>query len=402
MRLLHLGWPHLPLRIERQRSAIDNALIVLGGQPWDPDTVLDCSPQARRLGVRRGQPLGEAHKLVPDAAFLAPDRSAYRATFEAALDALSAFTPALEGESDPDAATFGEALLGVEGLERLWGDESVLLERILDAVAPIVPGAARAGYGNTRFGARVAAIVGRSVPRGDASVEAARLAPLPIRLLTGDDELQGRFRLFGLKRIGEFAALDRSAVLARFGTPGGDAHDLANGRDGRPVVPRRPVERIRAEAELDPPVDSTEPLRFVLHHVAGALCEQLSARGAGAARAIVTLEIERRPPLVIEQRFPEPVALPDLLERLLLARLETTHPDAPVTRLSLELDGTAPAAGQQLGLFTPQSAQAARLEWQIAGLAIRFGTERVYRARLRDPEAWLAEDRFELLPQGGP
>jgi hypothetical protein len=116
----------------------------------------------------------------------------------------------------------------------------------------------------------------------------------------------------------------------------------------------------------------------------------------------VTLELERRPPLTIEQRFPEPVALPDLLERLLLARLETTPPDAPVTRLSLELDGTAPAAGQQLGLFTPQSAQASRLEWQIAGLAIRFGAERIYRARLRDPEARLAEDRFELLPQGGP
>jgi protein ImuB len=402
MRLLHLGWPHLPLRIERSRGAIAGEFVVLGGQPWDADTVLDCSPQARRLGVRRGQPLGEAHKLVPEALFLPADRLLYRAKFEAALDALSAFTPALEGESDPDAATFGEALLGVEGLQRLWGDEQVLLERIGHALAPILSEPPRMGYGNTRFGARVAAIVGGSVPPGDASVERAWLAPLPIRLLTADEELQGRFRLFGLARIGDFAALERSAVLARFGRAGGDAHDLANGRDGRPVVPRRPVERIRADAELDPPVDSTEPLRFVLHHVAGALCEQLSARGAGAARAIVTLELERRPPLTIEQNFPEPVALPDLLERLLLARLETTPPDAPVTRLSLELDGTAPAAGQQLGLFTPQSAQAARLEWQIAGLAIRFGAERIYRARLRDPEARLAEDRFELLPQGGP
>jgi hypothetical protein len=401
MRFLHLGWPHLPLRIERSRRPVESELVVLGGQPWDPGMVLDCSPSARRLGVRRGQPLGEAHKLVPDALFLPADRASYRSAFEAALDALSAFTPALEGESDPDAERYGEALLGVEGLERLWGTEEVLLERIADALSAILPGAPRVGYGNTRFGARVAAIVGRSIARGDAAVEAAWLAPLPIGLLVQDDELQARFRLFGLTRIGQFARLERSAVLARFGPPGGDAHDLANGRDGRPLVPRRPVERIRAEAELDPPVETTEPLRFVLHHVAGTLCEQLSARGAGAARAVMTLELERRAPLSIEQRFPEPIALPELLERLLLARLEAIPLPAPVTRLSLELDGTAPAAGQQLGLFSPQTAQAARLEWQLVTLAIRFGADRLYRARLRDPEARLAEDRFDLLPQGG-
>jgi protein ImuB len=373
---------------------------VLGGEPWDPGAVLDCSPSAQRLGVRRGQPLGEAHKLASEALFLRADRPAYRAALEEALEALSALTPALEGEDDPDAETFGEILLGVEGLERLWGDERTLLDRACATVASILPGAPRAAFGNTRFGARVAALQDRSIPPGDAATEAAYLAPLPIRLLTGDDELQARFRLFGLTRIGDFAALERSAILARFGRVGGDAHDLANGRDGRPLVPRTPIERLRADAELDPPVDTTEPLRFVLRHLAGALCEQLAARGAGAARAIVVLELERRESLRIEQQFPEPVAIPELLERLLVARLETSPPSGPVTRLSLDLDGTAPASGQQLGLFTPQSAQAARLEWQLASLAIRFGPRRLYRARLRDPEARLAHDRFELLPQG--
>jgi hypothetical protein len=100
----------------------------------------------------------------------------------------------------------------------------------------------------------------------------------------------------------------------------------------------------------------------------------------------------------LEQPLPEPSAAAELLERLLLARLTANLPAAPVSRLCLELDRAAPAAGQQLGLFTPQLAHAARLDWQLAGLALRFGADRVWQARILDPEASLAERRFEWRP----
>jgi hypothetical protein len=386
---------------------------VLGGQPWEPGTVLDCSPGARQLGVRPGQPLGAAHKLCPEAVFLPADRDAYVTAMEAALEALSAFTPSIEATTSPDADDFGRVLLGIEGLERLWGEERVLVERVAAAVASLLPGPPRAGIGSTRFGAAVAATVGGETLADDLSlgripvgasassdVEAAWLAPLPIRLLTRDAELRGRFRLFGLTRIGDLAGLPRSSVLARFGALGGELHDLARGLDGRPLRPRRPVERLRADAELDPPVETLDPLRFVLHHLCGALCEQLAARGAGAARAMLWLELEGAPPIELEQTLPEPVAVPDLIERLLMARLEAQPPSAPAVRLGLELAGTAPAAGQQLGLFTPQSAQQARLEWQLASLAVRFGPDRLWWTGLGDPDALLPEERVTWRPAG--
>lgn len=401
MRLLYLGWPHLPFRIESERASVTALpeLVVIGGQPWEQGVVLDCSPAAVSLGVGRGQPLGSAHRLVPEARFLPADRATYLCRLEAALDALAAFTPALEAESDPDAAGFGRVLLGIEGLHRLWGDEPALVAQVLERVRPLLPGTPRVGIGNTRFGAQVAAAVGRGViPVGDAVAEAAFLAALPIRLLPADDDARERLRLFGLARIGEFAALSRSAVLARFGQHGGMLHDLARGQDGRRLHPRRPVERLRAEAELEPPVEEIEPLRFVLRHLCGALCEQLAARGAGAAHATLELELERAPPLRLEQPLPEPAAAADLLERLLLARLTAAPPGAAVTRLALELRDAAPAAGQQLGLFAPQLARAARLDWQLAGLAVRFGADRLLRARILDPEAALPEARVEWRP----
>jgi len=429
MRILYLDWPHLPLRLEAARRPPEPPLpdlVVLGGQPWEPGSVLDCSPAARALGVRREQPLGSAHNLVPEACFLPADPEAYRSTFEEALEALARFTPSLEGETDPSQRAFGQTLLGIEGLARLWGDESTLAARVMGSVASILPGEPRAGIGNTRFGAQVAAVVGGTrrqgaaggsrppvaidgtrlevIPAGDAQAEAAYLAPLSIRLLPAEPEMLDRLRLFGLTRIGEFAALPRSAVLARFGQPGGDIHDLARGLDGRPLRPRRPIERLRAEAELEPPVDGLEPLRFVLHHLCGTLCEQLSARGAGASRASLVLSLEGAPvdasQLRYDQALPEPAAAPELLERLLMARLEAEPPSAAVERLALELHGAAPAAGQQLGLFTPQLGRQARLDWQLTGLAIRFGAGRILQARLLDPEAALAQDRSTWRPAG--
>jgi protein ImuB len=406
MRLLFLDWPHLALRLALARDPEPHEAVVLGGRPWDPGSVVDHSPAAGALGVRRGQPLGVAHSLVPEAAFLPFDAAALRGPVEAALEVLNGLAPAVEGEADPASPAFGRILIGIEGLARLWGDEASLVGRARDLVGAHIPWAPRMGIGNTRFGAEVAARTRRgAIPAGGRSEEAAFLAPLPLALLPADAPTLERFRILGLTRIGELAALDRSAVIARFGTAGGDLHDLAQGRDGRPLRPRRPVQRLSAEVELDPPVETLEPLRFVLHHLCGTLCEQLAARGAGAARAVLTLSLEGAgqgraapEPSRYEQALPEPAAAPDLLERLLMARLEVAPPGGAVERLALELDGAAPEAGRQLTLFEPQLARAGRLEWQLRSLAIRFGADRILRATLGDHDALVAERRFDWAP----
>ncbi len=402
MRLLYLDWPHLPLRLALGRDLDTDEVVVLGGRPWDAGHVLDRSPAAGALGVRRGQPLGTAHSLVPEATFLPLDVAALADPFEKALEALSALAPAVEGEVDPVHPAFGRVYIGIEGLTRLWGDEPALVERAVALVTPLLPGSPRTGIGHTRFGAGVAARIGAGgIPAGGRREEAAFLSPLPLTLLPADSATQERLRVLGLTTMGELAALDHSAVVARFGALGAELHDLVRGMDRRPLRPRRPLERLAADVELEPPADELEPLRFVLHHLCGTLCEQLTARGAGAARALLTLTLdlpgEAAQPRTLEYRqaLPEPSAAAELLERLLLARLEASPPSAPVERLALELDGTAPEAGQQLTLFSRQGAHAARLQWQLASLAIRFGEDRILRAVTADTEALLPERRFD-------
>ena len=127
----------------------------------------------------RGQPLGSAHALAPEAVFLDAHPDRYREALEAALEALLAVTPAVEGPVEPTDAAFGRILLGIEGLERLWGDEAAIARRALTTVGAILPGIPRAGVGNTRFGSSVAAAMEASIPVGDAHVERRGWRPSP-------------------------------------------------------------------------------------------------------------------------------------------------------------------------------------------------------------------------------
>jgi len=419
MRLLHLAWPHLALRLARRRDpAIPTAgPLVLGGRPWDDGVVLDASPEAAALGVRRGIPLGQAHRLAPEAVFLPPDPGADAAAVEAALDALAALSPGIAGSTDPADRAFGSLEVQVDGLEALWGPEPDLVGKARAALAPILPGTPRAGIAGTRFAAALAAATGPGpsavpavlVPPGD---DAAFLAPFPASALSRDPEVRGRLARFGLVTIGAVAALPRSALVARFGTDEGSRlHDRSNGRETDPFRPRRAPERLALALALEEPVADLEALRFVLRRLATALGAQLDARGeaSGRARLVATLDptfAPGRPPLpgadlptaVVVQRLPEPTADPEAIERLLRERLEREPPALPVARLELELLDVAPAAGQQLALFNPQANAAARLGWQLARIAVRFGEGSVGRVTLADPEAPLPETRWTWHP----
>ncbi|HJW21508.1 MAG TPA: hypothetical protein VJ506_03670 [Candidatus Limnocylindrales bacterium] len=410
MRLLHLYRPHLLLDLARQRLPSGSwpggqlpSPVVLGGKPWTDAPVLDADPAARALGVRRGMPLGAAHRLAPEATFLEPEPEADRAAAEAAFERLAAYSPVLAGTSDPGEAAFGLFEAQVDGLEALWGPEPRLVATAVDALEPLVAGRARAGIAGTRFAATVAAAAARpgeliSVPPGD---EASFLAALPTTLLTPDLDVRARLRRFGLRRIEQVAALPASALVARFGEEGARIGLRARGEETDPFRPRRAPERLQLGLPIEPAVAELEAVRFVLRRLATALAASLATRGLAATHGRLSLSLDlafARPGLpretLAEVRFPEPTADAEAIERLLLARLEREPPPAPVSRLELELSGASPATGQQLPLFVPQALHGTRLAWQLARLALTYGDDRIRRIELADPDAPLPERRW--------
>ena len=406
MRLLHLHRPHLLLDFARRRlpsGSWPQGPVVLGGQPWSNGNVLDADPAARALGVRRGMPLGSAHRLAPEATFLDADPEADRSELEAAFERLGAFSPAIAGTSDPADVGFGLLEAQVDGLEGLWGPEPALVERVGGALEAPLAGRPRAGIAGTRFAATVAALAAEpgaliSVPPG---AEAIFLAPLPASLLTPDADIRARLRRFGLRRIGQVAELAASALVARFGEEGARIGSRSRGEEVDPFRPRRTPERLALGLPIEPAVDDVEAIRFVLRRLAVALGENLGARGLAAEQGRLRLELDLAfartgtpPELTVATRFPEPTADAEAVERLLLAKLERTPPPAAVSRLELELSGASPAAGPQLPLFMPQALHGARLAWQLARLALTYGEDRIRRVEITDPEAPLPERRW--------
>ena len=386
--------------------------IVLGGQPWTDGTVVDADPLARALGVRRGIPLGSAHRLAPEATFLdlAPD--ADRDALEAACERLAAFSPGIAGDERRPRRRLRPDRRPRRRADPPVGDrgDARRPDRRGARARPARP-APRAGIAGTSFAATVAAA---HAPEGGAPIlvppgdDERFLAPYPARLLTRDPEIRARLARFGLRTIGQVA----DAAAVRAGRPvrrGGGEAPCPGARRGDGSVPAAP--RPGAPGPGPParaPGGGPGAVRFVLHRLAAALADQLQARGqaAGLARLAVThdLAFARRgtPELLrFEQRFPEPTADAEAIERLLFARLEQQPPPAAVARLELELGLVEAATGQQLPLFVPQAARDARLAWQLARLAIAFGADRVRRVEVTDPEAPLAEARWRWRPVAG-
>src|SRR4051812_31865358 len=126
MRLLHLYRPHLLLDLARRRLPSDSwpaGPVVLGGEPWADRQGLGADPTARALGVRRGMPLGSAHRLAPEATFLDAEPEADQTELEAAFERLATFSPAIAGTSEPTEVGFGLLEAQIDGLEGLWGPE---------------------------------------------------------------------------------------------------------------------------------------------------------------------------------------------------------------------------------------------------------------------------------------
>ena len=381
--------------------------------------------------------LGAAHRLAPEALFLDPDPESDGAALKTVLDRLAGFSPGVGAEEDPAGPGFGRVEVQLDGLERLWGPETEMVRLMEAALAELLPGPPLAGIGGTRFAAAVAAALagkeGSGVPAGSGAAhgpvlalgsaaaprgpvppcapaplhavppggDAEFLAPLPAAMLSRDPEVRARLARFGLREIGQVAELPRSALVARFGPEGEWLHAKARGEETDPFRPRLAPERMAMALPVDPPVSDVEGLRFILHRLTAAFGDQLAGRGAAAARARLILELDLSfsvggipPSVTIDQPLPEPTSEGLAIERLLIARLETDPPRAPVSRVDLELADVAPAAGTQLSIFTPQTGRTGRLGWQLARLGLRFGEERVGWMAIEDSEAVLAESRW--------
>jgi hypothetical protein len=250
------------------------------------------------------------------------------------------------------------ALVDVTGLEPLWGPERRIVARAVMLARGVAPLAVRAGIGDNRWLASLAARLARferpGAPAAFRTLERRELPDLPLSLLPADAATRQRFTLFGLTTMRQLAELPRSAVGAQFGPVGERLQSLARGHDPRPLVPRRRPERVEAGAVFDTPLDGIGTVGLTLRRLAAELCGRLAERHLAPGRAALTLRFEDAPALRVAQPFPQPALEPDWIARLLLSRLEAAARNRAPSVVPSE--GTTSAGSQPSTARRPGSA----------------------------------------------
>jgi DNA polymerase-4 len=332
-----------------------------------------------------------------------------RAIFDAMLDRLDDLSPRVE------AVDRGVALVDITGLGPLLGDERRIAARAVALTREVAPLPVRAGVGDNRWLAVLAARLAR--PRREGALAsfhaiparggATALAPLSLDLLPADPATRARFALFGLTGMGQLATLPRSAVGAQFGEAGERLQQLARGQDPRPIVPRRRPERLRAHASFEPPAEGITEIALALRRLTAELCDALRARHLAPGRATLGLRLEDAPKLSVELAFPEPALEPDWIARLLIGRLEQatrarqpTEEEPRIVAIGLAFDRLADPAARQLPAFEARVGRWEELRWSLERLTMRFGEGRLWRAVHDRPSASLAEQRARLTEIG--
>ncbi len=164
------------------------------------------------------------------------------------------------------------------------------------------------------------------------------------------------FRRWGLRTLGELAALPSDDLAARLGRQGVDWQGLARGADSRPLVPAVPEERFEQSLELEWPIEELEPLSFVLGRLMEQLESHLEQRDRGAAVLHIRLHLIKTDGTtrdVHERTLQLPVAIRDArtLRTLALLDLESNPPAAAIDRVTVAVDPT-PARIVQFSLLT--------------------------------------------------
>jgi protein ImuB len=268
------------------------------------------------------------------------------------LDLAREFTPRVELCGDA-------VLLDFRGFGRRWPAPEALGEALFEKVHLQSP-EARVALSYARV---VALIVARAragltiVPPGH---EALALAPLPLSLLDlspDQDALLGRW---GIRTIGDLAALPPLGLAERLGLHGPELIRRARGEDVAPFVPTPALECFECTLDLDWPVDGLEPLSFLLSRVLESLCASLETRGQKASALTLELGLVdgRRNARTLKTVMP--TRDPRTWRAVLLLALESSPPDDAIQRITARAEPTK-ARSTQFSLLEPAQPSPERL-----------------------------------------
>ena len=277
------------------------------------------------------------------------------------------------------------------GLERVIGSPGEIAHAV-DALARENRIGVRVALASTRVAAWLLAHAARSsITVVDAAQTRAAVAALPVTSLSilpgstprrrrsasgTSEEVIATLMRWGLRTLGEVAALPRAEVHTRLGAEGVRLHQAACAEDADPLVPAGETPPFLERCVLEWPIEGLEPLTFVLSRLCDALSVSLERADRGAVTVTTTLQLVTRERHTRTLNLPSPMRDARTLRTLIRLDLESHPPPAAVDVVTVTL-GVAPGRIVQGSLLERTLPAPEQIETLIARLRALMGESRV-------------------------
>lgn len=366
----------------------DKALIIGGGRRGVVSTACYI---ARLSGVRSAMPMFKALALCPDAVVLPPRMDKYAEVSREIRTMMHSLTPLVEPLS------LDEAFLDMTGTERVHGAiPAVSLARLVQRISDELGVTASVGLSDCKFLAKIASDLDK--PQGFSVIGRAEaldfLEPKPVSTIWGvGSALNAKLRADGIATIGDIRRLDRTDLIARYGSMGQRLHQLSHARDTRSVDPGGKMKSVSAETTLSENLKDPELLRAHLWQ----LSEKVSARckAKDIAGHTVTLKLKTADFRTVTRSVTRdtPTQLADVVYHAALPALTALLGTQSYRLIGVGLSNLVAAepTGETGGvdLFDPAAPTRAQAERAVDAIRAKFGGEAVGKGmkwRLRNPE----------------
>ncbi|HEX2315941.1 MAG TPA: DNA polymerase IV [Thermomonospora sp.] len=376
--ILHVDMDAFYVSVELlERPELRGRPVIVGGT-GGRGVVSAASYEARAFGVHSAMPMTRARRLCPQAVVLPPRHDRYARVSASVMEIFRSITPLVE------PLALDEAFLDVTGARRLLGRPAEVGRLIREQVAEQQGITCSVGVASTKFVAKLAST--RCKPDGLLVVPAGRvvefLHPLPVAALWGVGErTEEQLRRLGLATVGDLARVPVATLRRELGNAvGAHLHELAWGRDPRPVTPAAPDKSIGAEETFDHDIDDPELIRRELLRLSERVGARLRAAGLTGRTVSVKLRTADFTTLTRARTLREATDLSRVIYITACGLYEAAGLDRVRLRLvgvRVENLGTAGRTPRQLALDEPENG------WREAERAMDQVTRRFGRGAIR-------------------
>jgi protein ImuB len=354
--------------------------VVMEGDP-PSQSVCSLNLKAKVAGTTHGMTRVEIETL-PSVTVLSRSRNEEHAAKAALLDLAGSFSPRVEDHSSDSASVF---VIDIAGTKKLFGSPQQFGNTLFSSIHALGITARIAVSSNVH--ASICLAKGMSlrstvmiVPFGQ---ESAALSNLPLRVFHLSEEQAETFASWGIRTLGMLAGLPEKELIARMGQEGKRFRQLSVGTLPHLFQAVEPASLLEEQIELDSPVELLDSLLFVIGTMLEQLIVRTTSRILALASITITLSLEGggshartvRPALPSNDR--------QLWLKLLHLDLEAHPPPAAILALKLTAEPGS-TSKVQIGLFSPQLPEPARLDVTLARIAKIVGEQNVGQAVLLD------------------